>query len=101
MFLLILTVISAYSISVSYTHLDVYKRQTSWGGALPSTGQNWAWQIGASHCHEFYQNPLAAYALLADDGLKAGMKTGSDAVTDYEESLKRQLEFYLLSLIHI
>lgn len=68
---------------------------TSWGGALPSTGQNWAWQIGASHCHEFYQNPLAAYALLTDDGLKAGMKTGSDAVTDYEESLKRQLEFYL------
>ncbi|MGN1481201.1 glycoside hydrolase family 48 protein [Porcipelethomonas sp.] len=68
---------------------------TSWGGALPTTGQNWVWQIGASHCHEFYQNPLAAYALLADEGLRAGMKTKEDAYTDYEESLKRQIEFYL------
>ncbi len=65
---------------------------TSWGGAMD--GQ-WAWQIGASHCHEFYQNPLAAYALLADEGLKAGMKTGTQAVKDYEISLQRQLEFYL------
>ena len=65
---------------------------TSWGGAIDGS---WAWQIGASHCHEFYQNPLAAYALLTDEGLKAGMKTGSDAVTDYTKSLQRQLEFYL------
>ncbi len=65
---------------------------TSWGGA--SDGQ-WAWQIGASHCHEFYQNPLAAYALLADEGLKSAMKTGAQAVDDYEISLQRQLEFYL------
>ena len=34
---------------------------TSWGGALASSGQNWCWQIGCSHAHEFYQNPLAAY----------------------------------------
>jgi len=65
---------------------------TSWGGDL---GGQWAWQIGASHCHEFYQNPLAAYALIADEGLKAGMRTGDKAVTDYTKSLQRQLEFYL------
>jgi hypothetical protein len=65
---------------------------TSWGGAIDGS---WAWQIGASHCHEFYQNPLAAYALLADDDLRNGMKVGNDAVTDYEKSLQRQLEFYL------
>ncbi|MGN0612774.1 MAG: glycoside hydrolase family 48 protein [Porcipelethomonas sp.] len=65
---------------------------TSWGGANDGS---WAWQIGASHCHEFYQNPLAAYALLADPDLKAGMKVGTDAVTDYTKSLQRQLEFYL------
>ena len=64
---------------------------TSWGGAADGS---WAWQIGASHCHEFYQNPLAAYALLTDSGLKAGMK-GQNAVQDYEKSLERQLEFYL------
>ncbi len=64
---------------------------TSWGGALD--GQ-WTWQIGASHCHEFYQNPLAAYALLADADLSAAMKA-SNAKEDYEKSLVRQLEFYL------
>ncbi len=65
---------------------------TSWGGAMDGS---WAWQIGASHCHEFYQNPLAAYALIANDDLKAAMKTGNNAVTDYTKSLQRQLEFYL------
>ena len=64
---------------------------TSWGGALD--GQ-WAWQIGASHMHEFYQNPLAAYALLYDKDINAGMKS-SNANKDYEESFKRQLELYL------
>ena len=65
---------------------------TSWGGALD--GQ-WAWQIGASHCHEFYQNPLAAYALITENSkLRDGMKA-SGAVEDYEKSLQRQLEFYL------
>ena len=64
---------------------------TSWGGAIDGS---WTWQIGCSHCHEFYQNPLAAYALLADDGLKSGMKA-ENAVKDYETSLARQLEFYL------
>ncbi|MBQ7012309.1 MAG: cellulose 1,4-beta-cellobiosidase [Oscillospiraceae bacterium] len=67
---------------------------TSWGGALASTGQNWVWQIGCSHAHEFYQNPLAAFALIQDADLKAGMKaTGAEA--DYTKSLERQMEFYL------
>jgi hypothetical protein len=64
---------------------------TSWGGALDGS---WKWQIGCSHCHEFYQNPLAAYALLADSDLKSAMKA-ENAVKDYETSLARQLEFYL------
>ncbi len=64
---------------------------TSWGGAMDGS---WAWQIGASHCHEFYQNPLAAFALLQDSGLKSAMKA-QDAVKDYTTSIKRQMEFYL------
>ena len=69
---------------------------TSWGGALGSQDweYNWAWQIGCSHSHEFYQNPLAAYALLADSGLNSGMKS-NNATSDYKESLKRQVEMYL------
>ena len=65
---------------------------TSWGGGLGDA--QWAWQIGASHSHEFYQNPLAAYALLYDQDLNAGMKS-SGATQDYTESLKRQIEMYL------
>ena len=64
---------------------------TSWGGALDGS---WAWQIGASHMHEFYQNPLAAYALLYDKDINSGMKS-SNANKDYEESFKRQMELYL------
>jgi len=64
---------------------------TSWGGALDG---GWAWQIGASHCHEFYQNPLAAYALINDKDLNAGMKA-QGATQDYEESLQKQMELYL------
>jgi len=67
---------------------------TSWGGALASSGQNWCWQIGCSHAHEFYQNPLAAYALITDAGMKSGMKA-QGAEKDYTTSLQRQLEFYL------
>jgi len=67
---------------------------TSWGGALSSSGQNWCWQIGCSHCHEFYQNPLAAFALIQDADLKNGMKA-QGAVQDYTKSLERQMEFYL------
>ena len=64
---------------------------TSWGGALDGS---WAWQIGASHMHEFYQNPLAAYALLYDKDINSGMKS-SNANKDYEQSFKRQMELYL------
>ena len=59
---------------------------TSWGGALKGTGQNWCWQIGCSHAHEFYQNPLAAYALLTD--LNSGMKA-EGATQDYKKSLEK------------
>ena len=64
---------------------------TSWGGGI---GQDWAWQIGASHMHEFYQNPLAAYALLYDKDLNAAMKS-TKATQDYTTSLQRQIELYL------
>ena len=64
---------------------------TSWGGALDGS---WAWQIGCSHAHEFYQNPLAAYSLLADSELNSAMKA-ENATEDYKTSLQRQLEFYL------
>jgi hypothetical protein len=66
---------------------------TSWGGAHNGK-DNWIWQIGCSHCHEFYQNPLAAYALISESGLKSGMKA-QGAVQDYTTSLERQIEFYL------
>ncbi|MDE6671681.1 MAG: cellulose 1,4-beta-cellobiosidase [Ruminococcus sp.] len=65
---------------------------TSWGGALDN--YDWAWQIGASHSHQFYQNPLAAYALIDDKGMASAMKA-SGAVEDYRESFKRQIEMYL------
>ena len=65
---------------------------TSWGGALDK--YDWAWQIGCSHSHQFYQNPLAAYALVTDEWMSSGMQS-SKAVADYEESLKRQVEMYL------
>ena len=64
---------------------------TAWGGAADGS---WAWQIGCSHAHQFYQNPLAAFGLLYDSGLNSAMKA-SDATKDYEESLTRQLEMYL------
>ena len=52
-----------------------------------------AWQIGCSHAHQFYQSPLAAYALLYDTGLNSAMKA-EGATKDYTTSLQRQLEFY-------
>jgi len=64
---------------------------TGWGGAADGS---WAWQIGCSHSHSFYQNPLAAYGLLYDSALSSGMKA-TDAKKDYTTSLQRQLEFYL------
>lgn len=69
---------------------------TSWGGALSASygDYQWAWQIGCSHSHQFYQNPLAAYALIDDKYINGGM-TAKGATDDYKESLKRQIEMYL------
>ncbi len=69
---------------------------TSWGGALSASygDYSWAWQIGCSHSHQFYQNPLAAYALAYDENIGGNMKA-KNAQADYEESLKRQIEMYL------
>ena len=64
---------------------------TSWGGALDGS---WAWQIGCSHSHEFYQNPLAAYALLYDNNLNSAMKA-QGATADYQKSFQTQMELYL------
>ena len=70
---------------------------TSWGGALDTFyggHYDWAWQIGCSHSHQFYQNPLAAYGLIYDSKINAGMKSGADATADYKKSLQRQIEMY-------
>ena len=66
---------------------------TAWGGD-GSSQHSWAWQIGCSHAHQFYQNPLAAFGLLYDSDLNSGMKA-EGATKDYEDSLTRQLEMYL------
>ncbi len=61
----------------------------AWGGSLDPASP-WAWRIGDSAAHQGYQNPLAAYALSADPGLKVTSATGSQ---DWATSLNRQLEF--------
>ncbi|KQO18187.1 glycoside hydrolase family 48 protein [Paenibacillus sp. Leaf72] len=65
---------------------------TSWGGGLEQGAGNWAWRIGASHAHQAYQNPVAAYALSTQDG--GLIPSSATAQTDWNASLKRQLEFY-------
>jgi len=61
---------------------------TAWGGDI--NGQ-WAFQIGCSHNHFFYQNPMATWALLNDAKMKSAMKS-KNAVKDWTTSLDRQLE---------
>ena len=61
----------------------------AWGGSA-DTSSAWAWRIGDGAAHQGYQNPLAAYALSTDPGLKVTSATGS---TDWATSLGRQLEF--------
>ncbi len=61
----------------------------AWGGSL-DTGGAWAWRIGDGAAHQGYQNPLAAFALSADPGLKVTSATGA---SDWATSLGRQLEF--------
>ncbi len=69
---------------------------TAWGGD-GSSQHSWAWQIGCSHAHQFYQNPLAAFGLLYDKSATglAGKMQANGAEQDYEMSLTRQLELYL------
>ncbi len=62
----------------------------AWGGALDSSA-GWAWRIGSSHAHFGYQNPMTAWALSTQSAMKP---RGSTAVTDWDTSLDRQLEFY-------
>lgn len=61
---------------------------TAWGGDI--NGQ-WAFQIGCSHNHFFYQNPFATWALIEDEDLKSAMKC-KNAAQDWTTSLDRQLE---------
>lgn len=66
---------------------------SAWGGGLGENGSgNWAWRIGASHAHQAYQNPVAAYALSTSAG--GLIPTSPTAQADWNTSLKRQLEFY-------
>ncbi len=62
---------------------------TSWGGDV---GGQWAFQIGCSHNHFFYQNPLAAWVLANDPDFSKGMKA-RNAVKDWTTSTDAQLEF--------
>ncbi|MCQ2464311.1 MAG: cellulose 1,4-beta-cellobiosidase, partial [Oscillospiraceae bacterium] len=65
---------------------------TSWGGAIDGM---WTWQIGCSHCHQFYQNALQAYA--ANDTKHAaisGNMKSEGAAKDWKQSFDRQMEFY-------
>jgi hypothetical protein len=60
----------------------------AWGGGL---GADWAFRIGASHTHQGYQNPLAAWALAGNvPELTPQSATGAD---DWATSLDRQMEF--------
>jgi hypothetical protein len=61
----------------------------AWGGSLDPSNA-WAWRIGDGAAHQGYQNPLAAYALSTDPGLKPLSPTGA---SDWSTSLGRQLEF--------
>jgi hypothetical protein len=60
----------------------------AWGGAI---GGGWSWRIGASHNHQGYQNPLAAWALANVSSLKPLSPTAS---ADWATSLQRQIQFY-------
>jgi hypothetical protein len=60
----------------------------AWGG---STTGAWSWRIGSSPSHFGYQNPLAAYALANVPQLRPQSPT---AVTAWQQSFTRQLEFY-------
>ena len=60
------TTINSASASGSDSQHYLMAWYTAWGGALQASygDYQWAWQIGCSHSHQFYQIPLAAYALI-------------------------------------
>jgi endoglucanase len=60
----------------------------SWGGDINGA---WSWKIGSSHCHQGYQNLVAAYALSKEEALKP---KAQGAQEDWQKSLNRQIELY-------
>ncbi|MER5641155.1 glycoside hydrolase family 48 protein [Kitasatospora sp. NPDC002227] len=60
----------------------------AWGG---DTGGAWSWRISGSTAHQGYQNPMAAWVLANDPGLKPSSPT---AATDWAGSLDKQLQFF-------
>ncbi|WP_010248355.1 glycoside hydrolase family 48 protein [Acetivibrio cellulolyticus] len=60
----------------------------SWGGDINGA---WSWRIGSSHCHQGYQNPVAAYALSQEAALKPKSQGSQE---DWKKSLSRQIELY-------
>ncbi|MCM2681399.1 glycoside hydrolase family 48 protein [Echinimonas agarilytica] len=62
----------------------------AWGGPIDES-QEWGFRIGSSHVHFGYQNLMAAHALTQIDTLKPQTP---NAVSNWETSLERKLEFY-------
>ncbi|AUG81854.1 cellulose 1,4-beta-cellobiosidase [Kitasatospora sp. MMS16-BH015] len=60
----------------------------AWGG---DTGGAWSWRVSGSAAHQGYQNPMAAWVLANDPGLKPSSPTAS---TDWAGSLDKQLQFF-------
>ena len=64
---------------------------TEWGSGIEGS---WGWQTSGSHIQLADQNPLSAYACVKDPDISNAMKA-TGALADYQESLKRQMEYYL------
>jgi cellulose 1,4-beta-cellobiosidase len=62
----------------------------AWGGDASSQA-SWAWKIGASHNHQGYQNPMAAWVLSTNSDFKP---KSTNATTDWAKSLTTQIDFY-------
>ncbi|MHB8061884.1 MAG: glycoside hydrolase family 48 protein, partial [Ruminiclostridium sp.] len=62
----------------------------AWGGDASSQA-GWAWKIGASHNHQAYQNPMAAWILSTNSDFKP---KSSNATADWTKSLATQIDFY-------
>ncbi|GHF38445.1 cellulose 1,4-beta-cellobiosidase [Kitasatospora xanthocidica] len=60
----------------------------AWGGSTEGT---WSWRISGSAAHQGYQNPMAAWVLANDPGLKPLSPSGA---TDWAGSLDKQLQFF-------